>query len=41
MQLTIFDPLDDYSVENYDIKIKEVVENKLEEYTIEVITKFL
>jgi len=29
-----FDPLDDYSVENYDIKIKEVVENKLEEYTI-------
>ena len=29
-----FDPLDDYSVENYDIRIKEVVENKLEEYTI-------
>ena len=29
-----FDPLDNYSVENYDIKIKEVVENKLEEYTI-------
>ena len=29
-----FDPLDDYSVENYDINIKEVVENKLEEYTI-------
>lgn len=29
-----FDPLDDYSVENYDIRIKEVVENKLEEYKI-------
>ena len=29
-----FDPLDDYSVENYDIRINEVVENKLEEYTI-------
>ncbi|GIR98941.1 MAG: amidase [Flavobacteriaceae bacterium] len=29
-----FDPLDDYSVENYDINLKEVVENKLEEYTI-------
>ena len=28
-----FDP-DDYSVENYDIRINEVVENKLEEYTI-------
>ena len=29
-----FDPLDDYSVENYDIRIKEVVDNKLEDYTI-------
>ena len=29
-----FDPLDDYSVENYDIKIEEVIDNKLEEYTI-------
>ena len=32
--INAFDPLDDYSVENYDIRIKEVVENKLEEYTI-------
>tara|TARA_B100000963_G_scaffold352374_1_gene365469 strand:- start:4492 stop:6123 length:1632 start_codon:yes stop_codon:yes gene_type:complete len=29
-----FDPLDDYSVENYDIKIEEVVDNKLDKYTI-------
>ena len=29
-----FDPLDDYSVENYDIRLEEVVDNKLEEYTI-------
>ena len=29
-----FDPLDDYSVENYDIRLEEVVESKLEEYTI-------
>ena len=29
-----FDPLDDYSVENYDIRIREVVDNKLEDYTI-------
>ena len=29
-----FDPLDDYSVENYDIRLEEVVDSKLEEYTI-------
>ena len=29
-----FDPLDDYSVENYDIRLEEVVNSKLEEYTI-------
>tara|TARA_B100000575_G_scaffold247027_1_gene212312 strand:- start:197 stop:925 length:729 start_codon:yes stop_codon:yes gene_type:complete len=29
-----FDPLDEYSVENYDIRIEEVVDNNLEEYTI-------
>ena len=29
-----FDPLDDYSVENYDIILEEVVESKLEKYTI-------
>ena len=29
-----FDPLDEYSVENYDIRIEEVVDNELNEYTI-------
>ena len=29
-----FDPLDDYSVENYDIRLEEVIDSKLEEYTI-------
>ena len=29
-----FDPLDDYSVENYDIRLEEIVDSKLEEYTI-------
>ena len=29
-----FDPLDDYSVENYDIRFEEVIDNKLEEYKI-------
>ena len=29
-----FDPLDEYSVENYDIRIEEVIDNELDEYTI-------